>query len=41
MASGNNRLGCPIPLHRNSESDRRGYKTFLRGKQARQLKRRK
>lgn len=38
MSSSNNRLSTPICLHRRTPSNRRGEKTFLRGKQQHELK---
>lgn len=38
MSTSNNRLSTPICLHGRTPSNRQGVKTFLRGKQQRELK---
>lgn len=38
MSSFNNRLSTPICLHRKTPGNRRGFKTFLRGKAQRECK---
>jgi hypothetical protein len=38
MPSYNNRLNCVLPLHRRSEADKRGHKTFVRGKEGRAVR---